>query len=270
MTAKAPKPKQPTREALAALDRAQRRVYDAWEAARPATRIKRAQEALAISPLCADAHVILAEHAPFGSAERMAAWEAGVAAGEAALGPRGFKEMAGEFWGWHETRPYMRARLGLAAELLHGGREREALPHLRDLLRLNPNDNQGVRTILAGALADLGEDEELGALLDRYIEDEGADMAWTRALLAFRRGGDGEASRAALAAARDGNPHVPAYLTGATPMPKSLPPYYSPGDASEAALYADRFAEAWGKTPGALAWIAAQAGKAKPRRGAGR
>ena len=35
-----------------------------------------------------------------------------------ALGPRGFKQYAGHFWGFLETRPYMRARAGLAGTLL--------------------------------------------------------------------------------------------------------------------------------------------------------
>jgi hypothetical protein len=265
--AKTAKAARPTQGDLEALDRAQNLVYRAWEAVRPATRAKRAREALAISPLCADAHVILAEMAEPGSPERMAAWEAGVAAGEAALGPTTFRDLEGEFWGWLETRPYMRARLGLAFELLHAGRAREALPHLRDLLRLNPNDNQGVRTVLAGALAELGEDAELGELLDRYGEDDSADMAWTRALLAFRREGDGAASRGVLAAAREGNPHVPAFLAGAKPMPKKLPDLIGFGDESEAVAYADRFGTAWRETSGALEWLSAQApAGAAPRR----
>jgi len=258
MARKPTKAKQPTEVELAALDRAQRQVYTAWEAARPSTRVKRAQAALAISPLCADAHVILARHAASGSPECLAAWEAGVAAGEAAIGPRGFAEMEGEFWGWLETRPYMRARLGLAVELLSTAREREALPHLRDLLRLNPDDNQGVRSILTGALAGLGEDEELGTLLDRYDEDESANMGWTRALLAFRRHGDSEVSRAALAAALDNNPHVPALLTGAKKMPKALPGLIGFGDESEAVAYVHGFAAAWRQTPGAVAWVKAR------------
>jgi tetratricopeptide (TPR) repeat protein len=252
-----PRAKNPTRAELEALDRAQQRIYDAWEAARPATRAKRAKEALAISPLCADAHVILAQLAPPGSAECLAAWQAGVEAGAAALGPKGFKEMEGEFWGWLETRPYMRARLGLAMALRDRGEKAEAAGHLRALLRLNPNDNQGVRGVLASLLLELGEEAELAALLDRYEHDDGADMAWPRVLLAFRQGGDSAAARKARAAAAKDNPHVPKLLTGALPMPKEPPPYYSPGDITEAAAYLHYGEAAWRATPGALEWLAA-------------
>jgi tetratricopeptide (TPR) repeat protein len=76
----------------------------------------------------------------------------GVEAGELALGPRGFKEYAGHFWGFLETRPYMRARAGLASTLLQLGDVDGALAHYRDMLKLNPNDNQGIRYVVAGCL----------------------------------------------------------------------------------------------------------------------
>ena len=68
----------------------------------------------------------------------------------------------------------MRARLGLATTLWEFARRDEAVGHLQDMLRLNPNDNQGVRYILAGFLLFLDRDDELGRLLDRYHEEGSA------------------------------------------------------------------------------------------------
>src|SRR2546421_12928373 len=48
----------------------------------------------------------------------------------------------GHFWGFLETRPYMRARAGLASTLLQLGDIDSALAHYRDMLKLIPNDNQ--------------------------------------------------------------------------------------------------------------------------------
>ena len=45
----------------------------------------------------------------------------------------------------------MRARVGLVHALWTAGRRAEAVQHLQDMLRLNPNDNQGVRYTLAGS-----------------------------------------------------------------------------------------------------------------------
>jgi hypothetical protein len=70
--------------------------------------------ALGISPLCADAYVLLAEEAQ-SIEEARDLYAKGVEAGELALGPQGFEEYAGHFWDFLETRPYMRAR-GLSGE----------------------------------------------------------------------------------------------------------------------------------------------------------
>ena len=40
--------------------------------------------------------------------------------------------------------------------------------HWRDLLRLNPNDNQGIRYVLAARLLELGRDRELAVLLKAH------------------------------------------------------------------------------------------------------
>ena len=119
-------------------------------------------------------------------------YEQGVAAGERALGPEEFEEYEGHFWGFLETRPYMRARAGLADSLWAAGRHREAAEHCREMLRLNPNDNQGIRYRLASMLLDLERHDELNELLKSYEEDGAAEWAYTRALLAFRREGDSE------------------------------------------------------------------------------
>src|SRR4029079_15583338 len=94
------------------------------------------------------------------------------------------------FWGFRKTGPYVRARLGLAHLLWTSGRCDEAVRHLQEMLRLNPNDNQGVRLTLAGILLFLDMDDELARLLGRYADEESAAWAYTGALLAFRRQGD--------------------------------------------------------------------------------
>jgi len=123
---------------------AQQLMYDAFEA-EGRRRVELARRALSLSPDCADAYLLLAEDATADAEEARALLEQGVAAGERALGPRIFAEGAGYFWGLVETRPYMRARAALAALLWKLGRREEALEHARELLRLNPNDNQGIR-----------------------------------------------------------------------------------------------------------------------------
>lgn len=252
-----------------ALERAQVLIYDAWDAATPKRRVELAAKALAISPLCTDAYVLLGEHAEPGSPEQLECYRRGVAAGEAALGKTVFAEDVGHFWGLLETRPYMRARLGLAQLLWARGAGDEALAHFRDMLRLNPNDNQGVRYMLAALLVEAGHDGELAGLLKDYDGDDSAAWNYTKALAAFRRAGDGETSRRLLIEAITENPHVPAYLLQRRKMPKALPALVMPGEEDEAICFMHDFGAGWARTPGAIDWLRERggAGAPPPRRG---
>jgi tetratricopeptide (TPR) repeat protein len=235
------------------LGQAQALMYRAFEEPDEQRRVRLATEALAICPDCADAYVLLAEHAA-GRREALRLYEQGVAAGERALGPEAFQRDAGHFWGLLETRPYLRARLGLAHALWAAGRRDEAVRHWQDMLRLNPNDNQGVRYALAGSLLFLDRDDDLDRLLRQYNEGS-ATWAYTKALLAFRRHGDTPEARQSLKKAEEANRHVPAYLLGEKFPPAGPPAYYSPGDESEALTYLGGFLAGWRSTPGAVAWL---------------
>ena len=131
-----------------------------------------------------------------------------MSAGERALGPQLFEQEAGRFWSLVEARPYMRARLGLALVLEALGRRDEAMAHYRELLRLNPNDNQGVRDLVLPALLTAGHDDEAAALLDRYADDATAVWRYGHALVTFRREGDSAVARARLRGALRANRRV--------------------------------------------------------------
>jgi tetratricopeptide (TPR) repeat protein len=68
----------------------------------------------------------------------------------------------------------MRARAGLAATLNALGEVDAAISNYRDMLRLNPNDNQGIRYELASCLMKSGDTEALKKLLKQYDEDGSA------------------------------------------------------------------------------------------------
>jgi tetratricopeptide (TPR) repeat protein len=54
----------------------------------------------------------------------------------------------GGFWGILESRPYMRAMNGLGLTAWKNGRIDEAIGIFKRMLKLNPNDNQGVRYLM--------------------------------------------------------------------------------------------------------------------------
>ncbi len=239
------------------LQDAQDLIYDAWETADPRERVRLANEALLHSDDCADAHVILAEEIPGTLEQKREMYTAGVDAGERAIGERAFREDVGHFWGLLETRPYMRARAGFAACLWQLGEREEAVAHRRDMLRLNPNDNQGIRYTLLGCLLAMGSDERAAEILDdaEYSDDATATWPYSQTLLAYRRTGLGERAEALLSEARRTNPHVPAYLLGKKALPEELPEMVGFGDESKAIAYPADNLEAWRSTPGALEWL---------------
>ena len=255
-------PKRPSRRPLrgraareAALREANQLAAIAWDLDDPEERMLLASEALSLSDLCVDAYSILAEEVPDTTEDAAHWYEAAVAAGEKALGPRRFKECAGKFWRLPETRPYMRARAGLAGALWDSGRRAEAIGHCQDMLRLNPNDDQGLRYLLVGWLYATGNDRALESLLAKYGSEAAVEWPYTETLLAFRQG-DENRTQVALEDAWQFNPHVPALLAGAVPIPKRLPEEFDSGSYEEAACYALLNEQYWTETEGAVQWLA--------------
>lgn len=238
-----------------ALDLAQEKAFEAMEALRPGERIALAREALALSPLCVDAYLVLAREAPDAN-DALELYRRAVAVGAEALGETAFQEDVGSFWGVLETRPYMRARHELALALWRLGHRDEAVGHYHEMLRLNPDDNQGIRYLLIDALLELGRDVDADALLELYEEDGSAHWTWSAALLAFRRTGNSASANMALAKAVEANRHVATYLLGEKPLPKTLSGFIGVGDESEAVSYARYAAGAWEAAPEAKGWLA--------------
>jgi tetratricopeptide (TPR) repeat protein len=150
------------------LHAAQDTVYDGWEHL-GAGRLRQAERAFRASldtdPMLADAYNGLAHvaEAKDDSDAAEAHYQRAYELARDALGsesPRAYM-----WWGELETRPYMRAREGLAWVHSHTGRYREAVAEYEALLRLNPNDNQGVRYLI-GPLLQLADDD--AAALDAY------------------------------------------------------------------------------------------------------
>ncbi|MBM3321134.1 MAG: hypothetical protein FJY73_10705 [Candidatus Eisenbacteria bacterium] len=217
-------------------------------------QIKLARQALAIDKDCADAYVLLAERMP-DRERKLDLYRKGMEAGERSIGKRAMVRDAGRFWGIIETRPYMRARFGVAECLREGGCFNEAIEHYGELLRLNPGDNQGVRLILAPLLLEQRRDADAEKLLTDHAADESAPMAFARALSAFRREGDSPGARALREAACRENPHMARFLTGKREIPDLQPDSYAFGSEEEAIVFAPDALPAWRQTPGAIEWL---------------
>ena len=238
---------------------AQQLFYDAMEADDEKSAVALCRRALEINPDCADALTFLADIETDNKpvTDYIEAMRRAVEAGKRDLGPAYFKQNKGIFWGEIDSRPYMRALAALANGLLLIGQPEhldEAIGIYEQMLELNPNDNQGVRDILAALYLQTKRYDDAAALLRRYKDDWMAVPCWARVLLAQATGDEAQAA-ALLKEARKQNPHVELYLTGKKRRPRSRPGYYSPGDVSEAVFCADTLWEAWKKHPQVIRWL---------------
>jgi hypothetical protein len=133
------------------------------------------------------------------------------------------------------------------------------------MLKLNPNDNQGIRYVLAGCLLRQNDDSALKELLAAH-EDGSAFWLYTRALVAFRENGEDEQAVALVRDAWSANEHVPAILAGMKPPVISDDGYVTMGGPDEATHYVTECGPAWRRTPGAVAWLTKLAAALTPKR----
>ena len=245
------------------LERAQDLVFEAYDA-RGRRQLHLARQAIALSPDCADAYVLLAERR--GAREEAARlYREAIAAGPRAIGAQLLAEHTGELWGHVTARGYLRAHLGLAGLLADEDRVDEAVDLYREALRLDAEDHQGARYPLLILLLEERRDHEAGELLDRFEGDAQALWHYGRVLWRFRRG-DLPAARRALAAAVRANRHVATYLADPDAMPDLVVREFGIGSREEGVACAEELFDAWEDTPGALAWLQKEAGAKAARR----
>ena len=233
---------------------AQELAFDAMEAESRAQARKLAKRALKLDPNCVDALVVMNDlDAPTASA-LILGLQGAVAVGERSLGAQFIRENTGHFWMLIETRPYMRAMEQLAGLLFSEGLHLDAIHIYERMLKLNPNDNQGVRDSLLGAYLCADNLKGAGRLLKKYRDDAGANFAWGRVLERFLAG-DQASARAALEEARNANPFVELYMTAQKRAPDNLPETYQLGSEEEAVLCMNAVGRAWALQKDAVFWL---------------
>jgi tetratricopeptide (TPR) repeat protein len=240
------------------IGRSQECYFDAMEARTEEKALHLLSRALELDPGNTDAWLMMMNHTPPMSAdEEIGTLRKIVAGAEERLGKQAFKEYAGHFWGFHETRPYMRARAALADALHRAGRIESSATEVEAMLELNPGDNQGLRYRLLACQLALAKLDDARALFVRYPDefDFNTVFAWAKVLERFLSGKPDEALPA-LVAAQKQNAFTTAYVLGHRKIPKNLPDDYAPGSKEEAACFAADLQSAWNAHPAAKKWLA--------------
>ncbi len=166
-----------------------------------------------------------------------------------------FQDHVGHFWLLSETRPYMRARLQLVHFLLAQGEHETAISHMQEMLRLNPDDNQGVRWLLLEWYCNMNWLDKAMQLLDEYPAEDTPFMILTRVCLDFQLTGPSEVLETMLQDQLESNPHIAPKLLDQEEVSPFAVKSFIVGDEDEADAYCQSFRSLWKATPGALPWL---------------
>lgn len=147
-------------------------VYEGWElfeTGMVTEAEKKAKKALRIFPDCVDAYNIYGNvylnNFRFKEAEKTY-----LQAVDKAIEQQGgqVKIKGVTYWYSFETRPYMRARQGLGLSYIFRGKYKEAMEQFKIILKLNPNDNQGVGFLLGDVCLFLNDINQAKKYYNKY------------------------------------------------------------------------------------------------------
>ncbi len=149
----------------------------------------------------------------------------------------------------------MRAKAGVADCLYAKNRINAAIDIYREMLELNPNDNQGVRYLLSTLLLGKKNLSDYESFIKKHPDEDCALWHYNNALYLFKKQGKSTESDKALLKAYKFNPHVVDYMLGLKELPDEPPHYIGRGDEDEAVAYIFDAINIWSKTDGALGWM---------------
>ncbi|MFD2922496.1 SEC-C metal-binding domain-containing protein [Halobacillus naozhouensis] len=148
-------------------------------------------------------------------------------------------------WQVIEARPFLRAIEFLAELYEEKGEQNNAIDSYEDLIELNPNDNQGIRSQLIPLYIERERYFDLQKLLDLFPNEMSTERMFTIALLKILLGMDRNDSTFELKSANSRNEFVYELLSGEERMPAELPAQFSPGTFEEAVVYVHRNGHLW-------------------------
>jgi tetratricopeptide (TPR) repeat protein len=185
--------------------------------------------------------------------EAFRVWQEVVQLGLSCL-PAGFERGVHQLpWMILENRPFLRAYHGLGLEYLARGWVEEALGIFNEILTMNPDDNQGVRSLVVDCNLRLKRPEDVIAVSKRYPGDAMEGVVYGCVLALYQLGELAKAEKA-LRSAIEMYPLIAEELLKTDhPQPEGLrADRVTLGGADQAYYYWVEQGGYWEETPGAL------------------
>lgn len=147
------------------VQKAQAYAYDAYEQEDEDARVRLAKVAYATDPINVDALILRAELAETMD-DAQQNYERAIALGQLVFD----EDFTDSPWGLVKNRPFMRALFGYGIFLFEHEQFDEALGYFKQLLDINPNDNQGARHLAIAAAIHDGQYRVASELFVRFKE----------------------------------------------------------------------------------------------------
>jgi len=214
---------------------------------------RRAKKALKLNPDCIEAYEYLGNTYQYYH-KMQPYFQKGVDIGKRIWGGEFLKQNKGHFYMISETRPFMRC-LGSLAECYHGpGQAAKAVEIWKEMIDLNPNDNQGIRYNLLAGLLEINNLKEYPKYRKMFPDEDSTMTLFSDVLKVFKEEGPSKKATKLLTKAKRENKFVISILTATYP-PEKLPTHYSWGTEEEAIIYAQLAWRAWKRAEGAREWL---------------
>lgn len=215
--------------------------------------IQNVNQALQLDPNCIEAYEFLASLTN-DAEQAILHYEKAIKIGKKRFGGEYLKMHKGYFWGFTETRAYMRCLMEYADCLYILNQKSQAVKIYEDMLKLNVSDNQGVRYQLMLYLIELNETKKFKHYQKRFSDDVTAFAHYNLALFAFKQEGNTPHSRQLMAQALRRNKWIPGKIIAL----KNITQFadgYTLGSVEEADYYSYFAQHIWWQTDGAIAWL---------------
>lgn len=224
-----------------AMDQAYELLEEAENTKSKKKAIKLAEEAYEICPDCFDA-VIFRASLEDNQTKREELLNEGLEFEKDRLTEEGYFEEGniGKFYGIFETRPYIRGLSCKVYNLNAQGKIKLAMEVCKEILRLNENDNTGIRYLLAAIYAYFEDEKELLSLYEKYPE-ESLSMLFPLLALYYKME-KYEKAKEYLLKINKNNKNFIKLFKGTFEENEDIPSgYYSSDGSSEVAMYINNY-----------------------------
>lgn len=213
-------------------------------------------ESLSIDPECLWAYIPMIQVTPQEKICNQLI-DRGIKIGEKKFGGDFEKEWEGEFYQKISTRPYIRL---LHARILNHWKNFEVRKGIADaekVLRLNHNDNMGIRNLLQLMYLYSNRLDDFYANWEKYEKDNNTAHRYNEALYWYKVNGDTDDADEAMEEALEFNPFVLDFLTRRKKLSDfgNYFSHFNPRDQNGAIDYCHVALKVWWNTPGIQHWL---------------